>query len=126
MRNIKFGALVPAALSVLLLATAAAPAEAYTRYGVHHQIKERISMVHARSIALRQHPGHVVRWGLVRYRGGQERYVFNIRNRAGLYAVGVDAQSGVVVENFKAEERAGRSHRGSFWDRLFAPTHIGP
>lgn len=125
MRNIKFGALVPAALSVLLLATAAMPADAATsRYGIHHRISERIGMVHARSIALRQHPGHVVRWGLVRDRGGGERYVFNIRNRTGLYAVGVDAHSGAVVQNFKAGERQHRS--SSFWDRLFAPTHIGP
>ncbi|MEZ0224902.1 MAG: PepSY domain-containing protein [Alphaproteobacteria bacterium] len=123
MKHLKFGALVPAVLSVLLLGTSVPPAEAQTTYVKHYIAHERIGMVHARAIALRQHPGKVVRWGLVRDRNGEERYVFNIRNSSGLYAVGVDADSGVVVQNFKATPA--RAPRTNFWDRLFAPTRIG-
>jgi hypothetical protein len=120
---IKSGAFVPAVLSFLLLATSSPPAQAQSAYVKHHVVHERIGLVHARAIALRAHPGKVVRWGLVRDRNGEERYVFNIRNRGGLYAVGVDADTGVVVQNFRATPA--RAQRSNFWDRLFAPTRIG-
>lgn len=61
-----------------------------------------VDLPQARATALQFKPGYVTRENLERYRGGSGlRYTFNIRSNADarLYKVGVDTDTGMIVEN---------------------------
>ncbi len=63
----------------------------------------RITMAAARAIALRAAPGRVIS-GEYEREGGGWRYSFDIQQRGHVQEIGVDANSGRIVEN-KSEGR---------------------
>ena len=73
-------------------------AQAYT--GQELASKARIGIAQARAIALKAHPGKITDEELERERGGSGlRYSFDIRRGSITQEVGVDAQTGKVLEN---------------------------
>ena len=84
-----------------LAATLATPALAYTGQKLRGEAK--IGMKEARAIALKAHAGSIRDAELEREPGGSGlRYSFDIANGRHVREVGVDASTGVVLEN-KAE-----------------------
>ena len=60
----------------------------------------KVTLAQATDIALRARPGKVTDKELEREKGGTGlRYSFDIRNKGITYEVGVDAQTGAVLEN---------------------------
>jgi len=75
-------------------------AQAYTGQELASQAK--ISIAEARAIALKAHPGKITDEELEREKGGSGlRYSFDIKRGAVTQEVGVDAQTGQVLENKK-------------------------
>jgi uncharacterized membrane protein YkoI len=60
----------------------------------------KVSIDDARAIALKARPGTISDEELERERGGL-RYSFDIKSSGAVYEVGVDAQTGKVLENKK-------------------------
>ena len=60
----------------------------------------KISMAEARAVALKAHPGEITDEELEKERGGL-RYSFDIKSGAITQEVGVDAQTGRVLEDAK-------------------------
>ena len=59
-------------------------------------------MAQARQIALKAHPGKITDEELEKEKGGSGlRYSFDIKTSSGTQEVGVDAQTGKVLENKK-------------------------
>ena len=86
------------ALSLVLLVTL--PALAYTGEKLAKEAK--VSIVQARAIALKAHPGKITDEELEREAGGTGlRFSFDIKRRGVIYEVGVDAKTGKVLENAK-------------------------
>ena len=85
----------------LLLLTDAFGAQAYTGKALEKQTK--VTMTEARAIALKAHSGKIIDEELEKEAGGSGlRYSFDIRKGRVTQEVGVDAQTGAVLEN-KAE-----------------------
>jgi uncharacterized membrane protein YkoI len=85
----------------LLLLTGAFGAQAYTGKALEKHAK--VTMTEARAIALKAHPGKITDEELEKEAGGSGlRYSFDIRKGKVTQEVGVDAQTGAVLEN-KAE-----------------------
>jgi len=83
------------------VAMGAAPAEHYK--GEMLASHARLSLADARQIALKARPGKVTDEELEAEKGGSGfRYSFDVRSLHAAYEVGVDAQTGQVLEN-KAE-----------------------
>lgn len=62
--------------------------------------KARVSITEARAIALKTVPGDITDEELETEEGGSGlRYTFNIKQSETTYEVGIDAQTGVVLEN---------------------------
>lgn len=62
--------------------------------------RAKVSIDKARVIALKAHPGEITDEELEQEQGGSGlRYSFDIRDGKGTQEVGVDAQTGAVVEN---------------------------
>lgn len=92
-RGIRYGA-----FSLALLF--ACPALAYTGEKLAKDAK--ISIVEARAIALKAHPGKITDEELEKEKGGGGlRYSFDIKTATGVQEVGVDAKTGAVLENAK-------------------------
>ncbi|MDE2210848.1 MAG: PepSY domain-containing protein [Betaproteobacteria bacterium] len=73
-------------------------AHAYT--GEQFARDAKVGMAEARSIALRAHPGKIIDAELEKESGGSGlRYSFDIRQGKVTQEVGVDAQTGKVLEN---------------------------
>jgi len=73
-------------------------AQAYTGEALAKQAK--VTMAEARAIALKAHPGKVTDKELEKEPGGSGlRYSFDIRKGNVTQEVGVDAQTGAVLEN---------------------------
>lgn len=86
------------ALLGLALTVAAVNAFAYT--GQEFAREAKISMEQARGIALKAHPGKITDEELEKEKGGSGlRYSFDIRHGKVTQEVGVDAQTGKVLEN---------------------------
>ena len=86
---------------VIALLGVAATAQAYT--GEKLASEAKIGMTEARAVALKAHPGKITDEELERENGGTGlRYSFDIRQGTVTHEVGVDAQTGKVLEN-KAE-----------------------
>jgi uncharacterized membrane protein YkoI len=82
------------------LVLAALPATAYMGQEMAKHAKVRID--EARAIALRAHPGKIIDEELEKEKGGTGlRYSFDIKHGAVTQEVGVDAQTGMVLENKK-------------------------
>jgi uncharacterized membrane protein YkoI len=87
-----------AALSLALLF--ACPALAYKGEKLAKDAK--VSIVEARAIALKAHPGKIRDEELEKEKGGSGlRYSFDIKTATGVQEVGVDAKTGAVLENAK-------------------------
>ncbi|THD03409.1 PepSY domain-containing protein [Rhodanobacter lindaniclasticus] len=86
-------------LVLALLATGAAlTAQAASTANLQAQAK--LDMQHARAIALKTYPGHIVKQELEREPGGSGlRYSFDITAANVTHEVGVDAHTGKVLEN---------------------------
>ena len=96
-RNATSNSRVMALLGVVLT-IAAVNAFAYTGQQLAGEAK--VSMEKARVIALKAHPGKITDSELEREKGGSGlRYTFDIRDGKGTQEIGVDAQTGAVLEN---------------------------
>ena len=74
--------------------------QAYTGEKLAHRAK--IGIAEARAIALKAHPGTITDEELEREGGGSGlRYSFDIKRGSVTQEVGVDAQTGLVLENKK-------------------------
>ena len=90
--------LTTAATMTLVIATT--PAMAYT--GQELSKKAKVSITEARAIALKAHPGKITDEELEKEKGGTGlRYSFDIKRGAVTQEVGVDVQTGKVLENKK-------------------------
>lgn len=82
----------------LVLSTLAATSFAYT--GQKFSAQAKVSMAEARNLALKAHPGAITDEELEREPGGSGlRYSFDIRKGKNVQEVGVDAETGKVLEN---------------------------
>lgn len=98
--TLKAMALYFAAAAAMPLAITMVPAAAYTGQELASQAKTSISQ--ARAIALKAHPGKITDEELEREPGGNGlRYSFDIKRGRVTQEVGVDAQTGKVLENKK-------------------------
>ena len=89
-----------ASAATMSLVVATTPAMAYTGQELSKQAK--ISITEARAIALKAHPGKITDEELETEKGGTGlRYSFDIKRGAVTQEVGVDAQTGKVLENKK-------------------------
>jgi uncharacterized membrane protein YkoI len=101
-------------LSILILAIAGAGTVAYaadvTTTAQHPTVQatagqkiarnDNITMIEARAIALKAHPGKITDEELEKEPGGSgQRYSFDIQGAKGTQEVGVDAKTGMVLEN---------------------------
>ncbi len=85
-------------IGALSIATAALSANAYT--GEKLAKTAKVTIAEARVIALNAHPGKIVDEELEKEGGGSGlRYSFDIRHDKVTQEVGVDAQTGKVLEN---------------------------
>lgn len=92
MKNLTFFAVTAA------LAISAISAQAYT--GENLAKDARVTISDARAIALKAHPGTVTDQELEKEAGGTGlRYSFDIKSGSVTQEVGVDAQSGKLLEN---------------------------
>jgi uncharacterized membrane protein YkoI len=84
--------------AVLFVASFGGQAGAYTGQELARNAK--VSITSARTIALKAHPGKIVDEELERESGGGGlRYSFDIKTSEGVQELGVDANSGEVLEN---------------------------
>ncbi len=92
--------LILAGLTAPGLLISAAAAQAYTGQKLASQAK--IGITQARAIALRACPGTITDEELERERGGSGlRFSFDIKHGSITHEVGVDARTGMVLENKK-------------------------
>jgi uncharacterized membrane protein YkoI len=92
-----------AGLLALCTVLGTAPIAAFAYTGQQLASEAKLSIGQARAIALKARPGNITDQELVKESGGSGlRYSFDIKSGAKTYDVGVDAQSGAVLEN-KAE-----------------------
>ncbi|MHB8920522.1 MAG: PepSY domain-containing protein [Halothiobacillus sp.] len=93
--------LIAAMTGVALSVVGMAAAQAYT--GESFAKNAKVSITEARAIALKAYPGKITDEELEKEAGGSGlRYSFDIQTGTVTHEVGVDAQSGAVLEN-KAE-----------------------
>ena len=84
--------------AAIALAMATIPAMAYT--GQEMAKHAKVSITEARAIALKAHPGKITDEELEKERGGSGlRYSFDIKRGSVTQEVGVDAKTGIVLEN---------------------------
>jgi uncharacterized membrane protein YkoI len=93
----KFSHILASASVMAALATAGS---AYAASGQHHTQVARLTMAHARRIALKAQPGTLVSGEREHEAGGSGlRYSFDIRSGKLTHEVGVDAKTGKLLEN---------------------------
>ncbi len=92
--------LIASLAGVALTLTGMAAAQAYTGESFAKQAK--VGMDEARSIALKAYPGKITDEELEKEAGGSGlRYSFDIESGTVTHEVGVDAQTGAVLEDKK-------------------------
>lgn len=92
--------LFAASASAVLMLGSAMPAMAYT--GQELATNAKVSIAEARATALKAHPGTITDEELEKESGGSGlRYSFDIKRGNATQEVGVDAQTGKVLENAK-------------------------
>jgi uncharacterized membrane protein YkoI len=80
--------------------TAGPPAASKPFTGEKLAKNAKITMADARAIALKAHPGKITDEELENEKGGSGlRYSFDIKGAKGTQEVGVDANTGIVLEN---------------------------
>jgi len=89
------------ALAGTLAAASANASNSPTRYAGHELAgKAKITLTQARAAALKARPGKIVEQELEKESGGSGLgYSFDVRSHGKTFEVGVDAQSGRVLEN---------------------------
>ncbi len=86
--------------AAMILILSPLPASAYT--GQELAKGAKVSIAEARAIALKAHPGAITDEELEKEQGGTGlRYSFDIKTGSDTQEVGVDAQTGTVLENAK-------------------------
>jgi uncharacterized membrane protein YkoI len=86
----------------VLGAVAMSPTRSFSYTGQKLAGNAKITIEEARSIALKAHPGDITDEELEKEKGGSGlRYSFDIKRGQAVYEVGVDAQTGKVLENAK-------------------------
>ena len=96
----RFGAITVSLTLVGLMSVSSTHSFAYT--GEKLAKAAKVSIEQARAIALQTHAGAITDEELEREKGGSGlRYSFDIKNDGAMYEVGVDAQTGKVLENKK-------------------------
>ena len=89
-----------ASIATMALVMVTVPAMAYTGQELSKQAK--VSIAEARAIALKAHPGKITDEELEKEKGGTGlRYSFDIKRGGVTQEVGVDAQTGKILENQK-------------------------
>jgi uncharacterized membrane protein YkoI len=92
--------MVFSALTLTALAAGAMAATPATLRGHQFAGEARVSLAHARMIALKARPGIVADQQLDKESGGSGlRYSFDIFSAGKMFEVGVDAKTGKVLEN---------------------------
>ena len=92
--------LFAASVSAALMLASMMPAMAYTGHELATHAK--VSIAEARAIALKAYSGKVTDEELEKEKGGSGlRYSFDIKRGGATQEVGVDAQTGKVLENAK-------------------------
>src|SRR6478609_7155909 len=93
-----------------LMVTVATGAFAYT--GQELASKAKVKIDDARAIALKARPGAITTEELEKEKGGSGlRYSFGVKSGGAVYEVGVDAQTGRVLENKKEGPHSDRNTR---------------
>jgi uncharacterized membrane protein YkoI len=78
------------------------PIGAFAYSGQELAGKAKVTIDEARSIALKARPGTIAAEELEKERGGSGlRYSFDVKSGSVTYEIGVDAESGKVLENSK-------------------------
>jgi uncharacterized membrane protein YkoI len=78
------------------------PVSAFAYTGQQLAGKAKISLDQARSIAIKARPGTITDQELEKEKGGSGlRYSFDVKSGNVVYEVGVDAETGKVIENAK-------------------------
>ena len=92
------GSITRIVIAALVVALISAPAWAYP--GSQYAKQAKVSMLQARSIALKAYPGKIVTEELEKESGGSGlRYSFVIQQGTTKHEVGVDAASGKLLQN---------------------------
>ena len=100
LKTVRSSRLISLVMAAALLGSVVS-AQAYTGEKLAHNAK--VTMAEARATALKAHPGKITDEELEKENGGSGlRYSFDIRQGKVTHEVGVDAQTGKVLEN-KAE-----------------------
>ena len=87
-------------VSTIALVSSAVALSAYAYSGEKFSKEAKITMPQARAIALKTYPGKIVAEELEREKGGSGlRYSFDVRRDKVTQEVGVDANTGNVLEN---------------------------
>lgn len=88
-----------AGLAASAIAAIAAPQAAMPGHAAHAPAP-KLSLEQAQAIALQARPGQVTDHEIEKEEGGSGvRYAFDIKSGAAIYEVGVDANTGQVLEN---------------------------
>ena len=87
-------------LSALAIITPALTGGVFAYTGEKLAKSAKVTMEQATDIALKARPGKINDKELEREKGGTGlRYSFDVRNKGVTYEVGIDAQTGAVLEN---------------------------
>jgi uncharacterized membrane protein YkoI len=96
----KFFPSAASALTLLAVAGGALASPAPVLKGQALAGQAKVTLVQARTIALKARPGQITDQELEREGGGSGlRYSFDVRSAGAVYEVGVDARTGKVLEN---------------------------
>lgn len=89
-------------ITIALFCTLLMSTSAFAYTGEKLAKEAKVSIEDARAAALKAHPGTITDEELEREKGGSGlRYSFDVKSNGIVYEVGVDAQSGKVLENAK-------------------------
>lgn len=90
----------PIALAVICALLADAPMAAFAYTGQELASGAKVSIEQARAIALKAAPGKITDQELEKEPGGSGlRYSFDVKRGPKTYEVGIDAQTGALLEN---------------------------
>ena len=92
----------PNVLFALAIVAPGLATSAFAYTGEKLAASAKVSMEHATDIALKARPGKITDKELEREKGGSGlRYSFDVLSKGITYEVGVDAQTGAVLENMR-------------------------
>ena len=96
----QFGFPIAKSLGAISLGLALAVSTAHAYTGENLAKNAKVSIADARAIALKARPGQITDEELEKEAGGSGvRYSFDIEKGASTYEVGIDAQTGAILEN---------------------------